>query len=233
MLKLFSLFFFLLFITGCDKEKPKVKLDAQKLLTTKCASCHDINLPPIISDTELAPPMMAVAFHISNFMKPPVESQRTAMATAFVVDYVREPSLEKSYCDKESLQRYGLMPSQKENVSDDETRAIADYMFSYYTQENLAKVQKAQAAYDTLEIGEKIALKHRCLGCHKVDKKIVGPSLRSITKRYQDDIQSLKNSITNGSQKRWDSSNGAVMPAFKNINKKELDELTKWILTHK
>jgi len=171
-----------------------------------------------------------VAFHIPNFMKPPVETQRIAMATAFVVDYVREPSLKKSYCDKESLERYGLMPSQKDALNDDEVKAVAEYMFSHYTQENLAKIQKAQAEYDALSKGEKIALKHKCLGCHKVNKKVVGPSLEDISKKFTDNKESMKESILNGSQKKWDSSNGAVMPPFKNIDEKELDELSEWIL---
>ena len=233
MFKLFYIPILLITFTACGDEKPKISLDGQKLMQSKCASCHNLNMPPILSDDELAPPMMAVAFHISNFMKPPVETQRVSMATAFVVDYVRDPALEKSYCDKESLKRYGLMPSQKKNVSDDEVEAIAHYMFAHFTQENLAKVQKAQASYDALSNGEKIALKYRCLGCHKKDKKVVGPSLQSIAQKYSNDKQSIKKSIKRGSKERWDSSNGAVMPAFKDINKEDLDELSSWILTHK
>jgi len=233
MFKLFYISILLIIFTACGDEKPKLSLDGKKLMQSKCASCHNLNMPPIISDDELAPPMMAVAFHISNFMKPPVETQRVAMATAFVVDYVREPALEKSYCDKESLERYGLMPSQKKSVNDDEVEAIAHYMFSHFTQEKLAKVQKAQASYDALSHGEKIALKYKCLGCHKKDKKVVGPSLQSIAQKYSNDKQSIKESVKRGSKNRWDSSNGAVMPAFKDINEEELDELSSWILTHK
>lgn len=230
MIKLFCITALLFFMSACSDEKPKAKLDGKKLIETKCASCHDLNMPPLISDKELAPPMMAVSFHIANFMKPPVETQRVAMATAFVVDYVREPSLDKSYCDKDSLERYGLMPSQKGLVSDVETKAIAEYMFTHYTQENLTKIQNDQASFDALESGEKIALKYRCLGCHKLERKVVGPSLKDIALKYKDSIKRMKESIKNGSQKQWDSSNGAIMPAFKNISEEELNELSKWIL---
>ena len=233
MFKLYYIFILLITLTACSDEKPKLPLDGKKLMQSKCASCHNLNMPPILSDDELAPPMMAVAFHISNFMKPPVETQRVAMATAFVVDYVREPALEKSYCDKESLERYSLMPSQKNNVSDDEVEAIAKYMFSHFTQENLSKIQKAQASYDALSNGEKIALKYRCLGCHKKETKAVGPSLQSIAKKFSNDKKSIKQSVKRGSKNRWSSSNGAVMPAFKKINEEDLEELSNWILTHK
>ena len=227
-----SLFFLLisLFILGCDDSKPKKSYDGKKLLASKCASCHDINMPPVISDDELAPPMMAVSFHVRNFMKPSDESQRTSKAIEFVVDYVHYPSLEKSFCDKESLKRYGLMPSQKENLSKEEATAIAEYMFYNYTQENLSKVQKTLNEYNALEDGHKIALKYKCLGCHKIDKKIVGPSFNSIAKKFKNNKEELNKSVVNGSKNNWKDSNGAVMPPFKQIQKEELEVLSEWIL---
>jgi len=230
MLKaLFSLFI-ALFLLGCNDSAPKQNYDGKKLLASKCASCHEISMPPVISDDELAPPMMAVSFHVHNFMKPQDESQRTSQAIAFVVDYVRNPALEKSFCDKESLTRYGLMPSQKENLTKEEATAIAEYMFFNYTQENLTKVQKAINEYSALEEGHKIALKYRCVGCHKIDKKIIGPSFKSIATKLKDDKETLKHSIQNGSKNRWKDSNGAVMPPFKQIQGEELEVLSAWIL---
>ncbi len=216
-------------LLGCNSEKPKQNYDAKKLIETKCASCHNLNMPPIISDDELAPPMMAVSFHIRNFMKPSNESERTSQAIAFVTDYVQNPSLEKSFCDKKSIKRYGLMPSQKENITQDETKAIATYMFKHYTQENLSEIQKEQAKYNALEEGHKIALKYRCLGCHTIDKQRVGPSLIEITQKYKNNDSKLKKSIKNGSKNVWESSNGAVMPSFSTISSDELKELLKWM----
>ncbi len=229
MIKLFfSLLLTILFL-GCSDSKPKNNLNGKKLLQTKCASCHDINMPPIVSDDELAPPMMAVSFHVSNFMKPSDESQRTSQAIAFVVDYVQNPSLEKSFCDKESLERYGLMPSQKENLTTDDATAIAEYIFKHFTQKNLSKIQRELNAYNALEAGEKIALKYRCLGCHKRDKKIVGPSFKDIATKYKENQIAMKKSIKSGSKKMWESSNGAVMPPFKQITDEELEVLIEWI----
>lgn len=229
MIKLLLLIFILLTFNACDDKKPKAKLDGKQLLEKKCASCHDLNMPPVISDDELAPPIMAVSFHMPNFMEPKDESQRVPMAIAFVADYVLNPSLEKSYCDEKSIKRYGLMPSQKGNVTEDEVRAIAEYMFRHYTQAKLSQVQEDIAAFNALSPGEKLALKYKCLGCHKVNKKVVGPSFMNIAQKYKDSKIEIIQSIQRGSKNRWQSSNGAVMPAFKQISKHELETLADWI----
>jgi len=231
MIKLLLFISIFLIFTACNDKKPVKNLDGEKLIKLKCASCHNLAMPPVISDDELAPPIMAVAFHMPDFMKPKDESQRIPMAIEFVTDYVRNPALEKSFCDKESIKRYGVMKSQKKNVSEDEVRAIATYMFQHYTQENLSKVQKEIAAFNALSDGEKIALKYKCLGCHKVDKKIVGPSFVDIANKYRDSNEKIIQSIQRGSKEQWKSSNGAVMPAFKNISNDELKTLKEWILT--
>ena len=230
MIKIFLISSLLLMFTACNDNKTTKTLDAKKLIEQKCVSCHNLAMPPVISDDELAPPMMAVAFHMPNFMEPRDESQRVPMAIEFVVDYVLNPSLEKSYCDEDSIKRYGLMASQKDNVTKDEVKAIAEYMFKHYTQQNLSKIQEDIALFNALAPGEKIALKHKCLGCHKVNKKIVGPSFIDISKKYKDDKKKMIQAIKNGSKNSWESSNGAVMPPFKQINADELEVLSDWIL---
>ncbi len=230
MLKLFLCISLLFIFTACDEKKPTKSLDGKKLLESKCASCHNLDMPPLISDDELAPPIMAIAFHMPDFMQAKDESQKIPMAIEFITDFVRNPLLENSKCDKESIDRYGLMPSQKENVTKDEVKAIAEYMFNYYTQQNLSKVQEDIAAFNALAPGEKIALKHKCLGCHKVDKKIVGPSFSDISKKYKNSKEKIIESIKNGSKNSWENSNGAVMPSFKQISDEELKVLSDWIL---
>jgi len=230
LLKITLLISLLLFFTACSEEKPKQNYNAKKLIEQKCASCHNLDMPPTIYDDELAPPMMAISFHMKNFVTPTDESQRVPKAIEFVVDYVQNPALEKSYCDEESIKKYGLMPSQKENLSVGETKAIAEYMFTHFTQENLAKIQKAQAKFDALSAGEKLAIKHRCISCHKKDKKTVGPALTEIASKYKDNKLEMKSSITNGSSAKWKNSNGAKMPPFKSLSEEELETLSEWIL---
>ncbi|MEA1983164.1 MAG: c-type cytochrome [Campylobacterota bacterium] len=219
----------IIFFTACNEPTKRQNLDGKKLLEQKCASCHNLEMPPAISKDELAPPMMSVSFHVRSFVTPTNESQRTSKAVAFVVDYVQNPSIEKSFCDKESLKRYGLMPSQKENVTPDETQAIATYMFEHFTPKNLAKLQKERAAYDALPAGEKLARKENCLSCHRKDVNLVGPSFLFIAKKYADDKELIKKSIQNGSRAKW-KEKGAVMPAFKHLSDEELELLSEWVL---
>ena len=219
----------LIIFSGCDDKPASAKLDGKKLLKQKCSSCHNIDLPPKSYENEVAPPMMAVAFHIVGFTKVNVESQRVPKAIEFVKDYVINPSASKSYCDKQSLESYGVMPSQKGKVTQDELEAIASYMFAHFTQKNLAKEQAFINKLRAMPKGQQIALKNNCLGCHKRDKKIVGPSFNAIALRYKNDIQTIQEGIKNGSKGKWKDSHGALMPPFKNISEEDLQELSQWI----
>ncbi len=230
MFKLLILFTLLFIFTGCNETSPKEQLDGKLLLENKCASCHNIDMPPELSDDELAPPIMSVSFHVYDFVKPVTQDQREATAIDFVVDYVRNPSVEKSFCDKASLKHYGLMPSQKSKVSKAEVKAIAQYMFEFYTPNNLLKIQQEQAAFEALAPGEKLAIKYKCLGYHRVNKKVIGPSFHDISLRYTDKKAEISKSIKNGTKKKWENSHRAIMPAFKQLNDNELKVLSEWIL---
>jgi cytochrome c len=219
-------------LSGCfDKEKKH--LDGKLLLEKKCSSCHNLDLPPKTYEDELAPPMMAVSFHVVSFMQTPDESARVSKAVDFVKDYVINPSEEKSFCDKKSLQDYGLMPSQKGNVTEDELEAIARYMFEHFTQDNLNKEQEKIRKFKAMPLGKRVAVKNNCLTCHRADKDLVGPSFNHIAQRYKDSPDIIKSSIKKGSSKKWQSSRKAVMPSFKNISDKELNILTKWVMSLK
>lgn len=215
---------------ACSTDKPVDRLDGKRLLEQKCASCHELQMPPIVSDDELAPPMMAVSFHVYDHVKPVDESQRVSKAIAFVVDYVHAPSPSKSICDEKSLERYGLMPSQEGKVTKAEVKAIAGYMFSHYDPQELARIQKERASFEALPEGERLALRYRCMGCHKVERKVIGPSFKDIKERYVDDKAKITHSIRQGSREQWNGSNGAIMPPFEQIEEKEIDILSDWIL---
>ncbi|PNV82777.1 MAG: hypothetical protein C0627_08390 [Sulfurimonas sp.] len=230
MILKYTLLIVVLFFTACSSNEPTKELDGKKLLEQKCASCHDLNMPPLLLKNEVAPPMMSVSIHIFDFVKPKDESGRIYEAVEFVVDYIKEPSFEKSFCDKGTLEKYGLMPSLKESVTDDEAKAIAKYMFSNYTQKRLSEAMEAKMKYDALPEGEKIALKNNCLGCHRVERDFVGPSFTKIQKKFASSQDALKQSIKKGSKGAWENSR-AVMPAFGQLTNEELDTLAKWILT--
>ena len=224
-----ALLTFILF-GGCQEEN-KPTLNGKKLLEQKCNSCHNIALPPSTYENEVAPPMMAVAFHVESFMNVTDESQRTPKTIEFVKDYVLNPQSSKSLCDKESLQSYGVMPSQKGKVTTNEVEAIASYMFRHFTQKNLLEAQEHINKLNTMPKGEKIALQNGCLGCHKVDKKIVGPSFKTIARKYKNDTNNtIQHSINYGSKGKYKEAHGAMMPPFqKKLTQKQILSIEQWI----
>lgn len=75
-----------------------------------------------------------------------------------------------------------------------------------------------------------LAKQNACLGCHAVEKKIVGPSLQSIAKKYINDPNAmafLKNKILKGGSGSW----GVVpMPANARLSDADVSLLVGWIL---
>ena len=90
-------------------------------------------------------------------------------------------------------------------------------------------LQTAYAANDD-QNAFSIAKKNACLGCHAINKKIVGPSFESIALKYKNDSNAqsfLKNKILKGGAGSW----GVVpMPANAKLSDAELSLLTGWIL---
>ena len=75
-----------------------------------------------------------------------------------------------------------------------------------------------------------IAKQNACLGCHAVNKKIVGPSFEAVAQKYQADPNAqafLKNKIAKGGAGSW----GVVpMPANAKLSDADLTLLTSWVL---
>jgi cytochrome c len=75
-----------------------------------------------------------------------------------------------------------------------------------------------------------LAKQNACLGCHSIDKKIVGPSFQSVAQKYKNDSSAqifLKNKISKGGAGSW----GVVpMPANTKLSAADLSLLTSWIL---
>jgi cytochrome c len=74
------------------------------------------------------------------------------------------------------------------------------------------------------------AKQNACLGCHAINKKIVGPSFQSVAEKYKGDQSAqvfLKNKIAKGGSGSW----GVVpMPANTKLSDADLSLLTGWIL---
>ena len=104
-------------------------LNAEELFKNKCAICHSMTQPTDKSKM-LAPPAKGVMFHMSEAF------DSNEKIKAHILDFVLEPTKEKAIC--KSVKRFGVMPSQKGNVTKEELSIIADWML-----ENL-KMNKEQ-----------------------------------------------------------------------------------------
>jgi len=80
--------------------------------------------------TIIAPPLNGVMRHLK--MTYPNKKD----AVAFVVDYVQNPSKAKAICMPQKLKHFGVMPSQKGNITPAELEKVVRWMFDNYPTAN-------------------------------------------------------------------------------------------------
>lgn len=228
-----ALLFPFFFLFGCN-NRPAQHLDGKRLMEQKCSQCHNLDLPPKTYENEKAPPMMAVAFHLRAFVPAQSASDKVPNAINFIKDYVINPSPSKSFCDKESLKSYGVMPSQNGKVTQGELQAIGEYLFSHFTQKNLNNSQTIQNRLNAMPQGERLVLQNACIGCHRSNKDMIGPSFHKIALRYKGNSRHIANSIENGSKGNWKGYHGVFMPKFNNkLTQQDADTIAEWIMNDK
>jgi len=77
-----------------------------------------------------------------------------------------------------------------------------------------------------------LAKKNTCMGCHAMDRKVVGPSYKAIAARYQSQprtqvVDALATKIRLGGGGVWGV---VVMPANTKISEADAKKLAEWIL---
>ncbi|WP_457744680.1 hypothetical protein [Sulfurimonas sp.] len=108
---------------------------AEKLFDAKCVACHLKVIPSDMSKL-IAPPLNGVMRHVK--MKYTTKEK----AITFIRSYVLNPQKSKALCMPKSIQRFGLMPSQKGLVSSTELNEIAQWMYENYPQFQQMNSQK-------------------------------------------------------------------------------------------
>ncbi len=101
----------------------------EDLFNVKCSACH-IKTRPSDPSQLIAPPLMGIMKHTK------MQYNTKKEAVDFIVNYALNPQRDKAVCMPHTIKRFGLMPSQKGNVSEDELRHIASWMYDNYPPSN-------------------------------------------------------------------------------------------------
>ena len=81
-----------------------------------------------------------------------------------------------------------------------------------------------------VQASPELAAKSKCMTCHQVDKKVLGPSFREIAARYkgQKNAQAmLAESVVKGAKAKW----GKIPMPPQKVTPADAQALSKWILT--
>ncbi|MBC8641166.1 c-type cytochrome [Caballeronia sp. EK] len=75
-----------------------------------------------------------------------------------------------------------------------------------------------------------IARSNACMGCHAIDRKLVGPSFQQVAEKYKGDPQAsakLEQKVKNGGAGVWGS---IPMPSHPRMNDADIKVVVAWIL---
>ncbi len=111
----------------------------EKVYQKVCASCHIQMMTPAQAQKNLknmkAPPMNEVSQQLKNNIKivDDIDDDiHRAVVVAFIKDYVLNPNLDASMCNAGAIEKFGLMPSQKGQLSAQELDDVAKWVYDFY-----------------------------------------------------------------------------------------------------
>lgn len=78
-----------------------------------------------------------------------------------------------------------------------------------------------------------LATAKNCMGCHAMERKVLGPSYKDIAAKYRDDKSApdkLASKVLKGGSGAWGA---VVMPANPQVSDAEAKKLVAWVLSTK
>lgn len=112
--------------------------DGYEVYKAKCMKCHVEMLSPGETKKRFkelkAPPMLEV----SNRLKENIiiadddDDIKRRVVIAFIKDYIDNPDLQYSMCHATALERFGVMPSLKGELSAEEKEAVSVWIYDRY-----------------------------------------------------------------------------------------------------
>lgn len=166
--------------------------DGESVYKAKCASCHAgyISMGELkenfveYNNTKLnlkGPTLNQLSFRLKqNIGDPKGDKEFHLMEVVeFVKDYVIHPDIQKSVCMDEVKEAFGVMPSMKGQISDEELEAVAEYIYHYdvnMVKKHAPKYSDYTAAVEAAKKEHKIimikATSAHCHYCKKMDREV-------------------------------------------------------------
>jgi len=87
---------------------------------------------------------------------------------------------------------------------------------------------------NTAVADQALAQQAGCMGCHKVDSKLIGPAFKDIAARYRDDggaIDALVNKVKGGSQPGQPLNWGTMAMPPSPANPDDIRKVITWVMT--
>lgn len=118
-------------------EEPSLKA-GQAVYERVCSKCHvellDKKTALKIFKTLKAPPMNEVAQQLKTniIIKDDDDDVHRAVVIAFIKDYIKYPGLMKVMCNPSAVDKFGVMPSQKSVLNDEEINAVSTWLYDRY-----------------------------------------------------------------------------------------------------
>ncbi|PHR54066.1 MAG: hypothetical protein COA44_14415 [Arcobacter sp.] len=110
----------------------------QKVFDNTCSACHveilDKKTALKTFKTLKAPPMNEVAMQLKSniIIKDDDDDVHRAVVIAFIKDYIKYPKLAKTMCNPGAVDRFGVMPSQKSQLNDEQINAVSIWIYDRY-----------------------------------------------------------------------------------------------------
>ena len=115
------------------------KVEGEKVFDKACVSCHikEVGKPMTMKafESSKAPSIYIVSKHLKNNIKIVSDLDdeiHRAVVIAFIKDYIEYPHLDKAMCKAMALEKFGLMPSLKGQLTKEEINAVSAWVYDHY-----------------------------------------------------------------------------------------------------
>ena len=113
-------------------------IDGYEVYKKNCMSCHVemMTKKEVMKNMKdmKAPPMVEVSGRLKENIKTTDEEDDVDryLFILFVKDYIINPNLDNSMCHVGAIERFGVMPSLKGKISDEEAQSVAEWIYDRY-----------------------------------------------------------------------------------------------------